>query len=270
MEYIQKIRKLIGQNKVSESEHRGTAFTSKPKSMIKTQINFLDEKLNHSYYSVQSEDEKEQTEFALKLLKVPLEDQYNNMPEHLNIGKLLFGLDVELLDANHNQITALEQTFKVYNGKKTSDIELVRNVMIFFNALFEKCTLSSQEKAEYILEITKILFLDVFKQANSEKRDNLVFTKIHIDKDWGVKTVLQNTLIFNYQTETSQDILFELVQTGFNDLQGLQSIYEPDFPTEEEVSDFYRLRNLLKNSKIFNYSKDELKALLFFGKHFQL
>ena len=70
LEYIKKIKELLKRYKTPSSDYKGTAHRSSSlNKIVNTQINMLESRLEGTFFRIQNDDEKEQTEIALKLLK---------------------------------------------------------------------------------------------------------------------------------------------------------------------------------------------------------
>ncbi|NOR56785.1 MAG: hypothetical protein GQ531_11350 [Sulfurovum sp.] len=263
MGYINNINKLIMRYKKPYSNYNGTAHRSSSlKDIVNKQIRVLEERLDGAYFRIQNEDELEQTEYAIKILKTSLIPEHKNIIEQLNFGKILFGFDMKLFDANKNEQIALEQTTNFYNGSRTKPHELVRSVMIYIDEHFNKSTLDTKEKAEIILFISRFFYKQELEEAEKGK-NTLAYNKKHIGKEHRVKTILHDIPIYAYQYKSGIDFLTELTELGFSGMMGLKNIVEPDKPTLEEASAFYIGRNIVEVRKVFDLTKKQLKAILY-------
>jgi hypothetical protein len=259
--YIQRIQQLLDLYKISNSDKRGTAHRkSSLRDITKTQINKLEDRLNGSFFNIQSLEEIERTEKMLKLLKLSFNEEYKGIFEFFNLTKLLMGFDVKILGATSNEITALEQVTDFYNGIRSEPHELVRSVMIYMNQLFVKSSLDPELKAENILSITRMFFSVELSKAEKGK-NKLPFTTKHIRKDHIVKTILHEVPIYTYLDPKKRNYLDELMDESFKGMMGLQNIFEPNNPSEENISWFTIGRNIIKSRKEFGLSYKGFKAM---------
>lgn len=264
LEYIDNINKLIIRYKKPDNNYSGTAHRSSSlKDIVKKQIKTLDERLTGSYFRIQNKDEREQTTFALNLLKKSQIPEHQNIMEQLNFAKILFGFDMKVFKATPNEQIALEQTTDFYNGVKTKPHELVRSVMIYMDVHFNKSKLDTKVKAEIILFITRFFYKQELDDSEKGKKNKLAFNKKHIGKEHRVKTILHDIPIYAYQYKSGTDFLTELIEVGLNDMMGLKNILEPNKPTEEEASWIYKGRNIVEVRKVFDLTKNQLKAVFY-------
>jgi hypothetical protein len=258
--YIKQIQGLLELYKVSNSDKRGTAHRrSSVKDITNTQINKLKDRLEGSFFNLQSLEEIERTEIMLKLLKLSLNEEYKGVFEFFNLAKLLVGLDASILGTTNNEIMALNQVTNFYNGIRSEPHELLRSVMIYMRELFTKSSSSPEEKAENILDITRIFFSVELSKAEKGK-NKLPFTAKHIQKEHIVKTILHEIPIYTYLDPKRRNYLDELFAEFFKGMMGLQNIFEPNNPSEETISWFTKGRNIIKSRKEFGLSYKGFKA----------
>jgi len=270
-DYIKQIKKLLIEYPLQKSEHHGTAHSTKSKALIKTQINKLEDRLNHPYFPIKDEEEIKYTKYLLKLLNYSLDDKYKNLPEYFNFLNMSFGLDSKIIDLEPQKLEYLKSFLNFYNGIKTERIALVQSVAIYINITLNKLNLDSKEKAELILNIVEMFFVDEIinynRKKNSKKKSKkrmFTFNAKDIEKGSRIKTVFYNTLIYSYNYKGANDFVMELFQNGLNALYGIQNIFEPEKPIEEDISNFTSLLSIAKFKKESGFTKKDLKIIQFF------
>lgn len=264
-DYIKQIQKLLKEYPLQKSEHNGTAHSTKPKALINTQINKLEDRLNHPYFSLKDEEEIRHTKYLLKLLNYCLDNKYKNLPEYLNFINMSFGLDSKILDLESKKLEDIQIFLSFYNGIKTERISLVQSVAIYINITLNKSDLELKEKAELILSIVEMFFKDEILDYNKEnKKRTFTFNAQDVGKNFRVKTIFHNTLIYAYSYKGSNDFIMELFQNGINSVYGIKNIFEPDNPIEEDISDFTSLRSIAEFKKESGFTKEDLKIIQFF------
>lgn len=162
--YIKQIQAVFEKYPLRTSEHKGTAHTSKFKSLITTQINKLNDRLIHPYFPIIHPDEIEDTKMILKLLDMCLNKEHKNFPEYLNFINTTYGLESKILNLNENTLKIIRIFLNFYNGIKTERIELVQSIAIHINNIFQTLDLENSTKAELILDIVKVFFIDEIKK----------------------------------------------------------------------------------------------------------
>lgn len=270
MEYVRQIQELIGRYKKPHNDNKGTAHRSSSlKAIVKTQINMLENRLKGSFFRIQNKDEIEQTELCLELLKMSQEEQHKNIMEIFNYLNISVGLDAKLLNFTKNQIIALEQVLNFHNGIRSTPYELIRSVMINFDAQLNKANLCDEDKANSILYITRYFFYKEFKEAEKQ-RNNLTYNKKYIGKPYVIKTILHQILIFAYQYKNTNDFISESIEFVINEITESQNLFESDNTTVKEISLIRIGRNMINIGKEFGFSKKDLKALLSFIEQMQV
>ncbi len=263
--YIKQIQKLLKEYPLQKSEYNGTAHSTKVKTLIKTQINKLEDRLNHSYFPLKDEEEIRYTKYLLELLNYCLDDKYKNLPEYLNFINMSFGLDSEILDLEPENLEDIQSFLSFYNGIKTERIALVQSVAIYINITLNTSDLDSKEKAELILNIVEMFFQDEILDYNKQKKKKtFTFNAQDVEKNFRVKTIFHNTSIYAYNYKGSNDFIMELFQNGINSIYGMKNIFEPDKPIEEDISKRASLRSIAEFKKESGFTKEDLKIIQFF------
>ena len=233
------------------------------KSLIKTQINQLEDRLNHPYFPIINHDEIEDTKTILKLLNICLDKEHKNLPEYLNLIDTTYGLESKVLNLNEDDIRIIRIFLNFYNGIKTDRIELVKSVAIHINNNFQKLHLEASKRAESILNIVKIFFLDEINNYDrNNKKRTFAYNAKSTQKNSRVKTILHETFIYAYDSSRGSSILDEMFTIGFNSILGIQNIFEPDKPTEDDISDIQVIRSLINVKNEFGLSTHELRVML--------
>lgn len=260
--YIKQIHKLLKEHPLQSSEHKGTAYTYNQKKLIKTQINQLTERLNHPYFPILNPEEIEYTDYILKILKYSLDEKYKNLPEYFNYINISFGLDAEILNINQKEIGYIKSFLNFYNGIKTTKIELIQSVSIFINITLNTSKLEDKEKADAILNIIYMFFLAEINEYNkTNKKRTFTFNAKDIQKNTRIKTVYHDVPIYAYNYFKSNNFMEELLMTGASSIFGINNMFEPDKPSEDNISNFASLRSLAEFKKVSGFSKQELKLL---------
>ena len=264
-DYIKQIYELLIEYPLQKSEHQGTAHSTKPKALIRTQINKLEDRLTHPYFPLKDEEEIKYTKYLLKLLNYSLDAKYKNLPEYFNFINMSFGLDSEIIDLEPKKLEYLKSFLNFYNGIKTERIALVQSVAIYINIILSKSKLDSKEKAEIILNIVEMFFKDEILDYNKQnKKKTFTFNAKDVEKESRIKTVFYNTLIYAYDYKGSNNFIMELFQNGINAVYGVQNLFEPDKPLEEEISYKDSLRSIAKFKTESGFTKEDLKIIQFF------
>jgi len=76
--------------------------------------------------------------------------------------------------------------------------------------------------------------------------------------------------IFVYTNNNSNDHLYELFTNVFHSMLGLNNLFDKDNPTEDEISNFKIVKNLIYLRKEFNLTKIEFKTILHISKSFNI
>gem|GEM_PF-1955319 len=262
--YIKQIQTVLEKYPFRTSEHKGTAHTTKFKSLIRTQINKLKERLNHPYFPITNQYEIKDTKMILKLLNVCLDKELKNIPEYLNFINTAYGLESKILGLKEYELRIIKIFLTFYNGVKTERIELVQSVAILLNDVFIKLDIEANQKAELVLSITKVFFTDEIKNYNkNNNKRTFTYNAKSIEKKSRVKTVLHDTLIYAYDSSRGSDIISEMLTIGLNSILGIKNIFEPEKPTEDEISDIQMIRSLIHVKNEFGLSTLELKVMLY-------
>lgn len=260
--YIKQIQTVLKKIPLRRSEYKGTAHTTKFKSLIKTQINKLKDRLDHPYFPITCEKEINDTKMTLKFLNMCLDEELKNTPEYLNFLNISYGLDSKAFNISEQELQLINVFLNFYNGIKTERIELVQSVAIFINNTFKNLELEDSKKGKLISDIIEVFFKDEIKQYNqANKKRTFSYNAKSVAKDTRVKTVLHDTIIYAYGS-SGVDILTEMLTEGFNSILGIKNIFEPEKPTEGEISSIQMIRSLLHMMHEFGISKSELRVML--------
>jgi len=261
--YIKKIETVLEIFPLKKNEYRGTAHTTKFKSLIKTQINKLKDRLDHPYFPITSKSEIDNTKMTLKFLDMCLDKELKHTPEYFSFINATYGLNSKALGLNKKELKLLKVFLNFYNGIKTERIELIQSVAILVNESFKNLEIDKSKKAEFISDIIEIFFKDEIKKYNkSNSKRTFSYNAKSVTKKSRVKTVLHDTFIFAYDSSNGADIITEILTVGFNSMFGIKNIFEPDKPTEDEISNIQMIRSLLHMKNEFDISTSELRIML--------
>jgi hypothetical protein len=261
--YIKQIQTVFEKYPLRTSEHKGTAHTTKFKSLIKTQINKLEDRLTHPYFPLTNQSEIEDTKMLLKLLTVCLDKERKNLPEYLNFINAFYGLESKILNLDNDDIKNIQIFLNFYNGIKTERIELVQSVAIYINNISKDLDIEASKKAELISDIIEIFFKDEIKKYNkTNNKRTFSYNAKSIEKESRVKTVLHETLIYAYDASKGSNIIQEMVTIGINSMLGIQNIFEPEKPTKDKISNIQMIRSLIHVKNEFKLSTHELRVML--------
>jgi len=237
LSYVKNIQYLLDLYKKPCSDSRGTAhLNSSLKTLIKSQIKMLSERLNGSYFNLQSPDEIEHTKLLIKFLDLYKHDEQRDFYELINLLRVIVGINVNILGLSEQEIKALDQISSFYNGMKTQPHELVRSVMLYASMVFDRCTLSKEETAEHILKITRFFFNDIFVKAQQGKKDKLPFTEKHLAKDIVIKTVLHQTIIYTYDNPRRPNFLIKSLESFIQEMNELDEKVDNDNLIEDDLT----------------------------------
>ncbi len=240
IEYMQKIKLLLTKNKEDKGDKSGTGFRkSSLKKIVDTKISTLQLRLEDTHFPAKN---REEIELAIKILKKSQKDDYKNLFEYLHITNSFVGLDIAALQISEIEKECLQQTMSFHNGITCSDIELVRSSIIFLNLLFFSKLNDDNEYIDSILNISIQFFNEEMSKINKEK-NQITFSKNHLEKPYALKTTLDKTSIFIYSTKESP--LEELINIGLNSMAGIENKFEPDNKYIEKLSNYTIIKNIL-------------------------
>lgn len=122
------------------------------------------------------------------------------------------------------------------------------------------------ELSESIINILRFFFNEtIIEVQKKKKKKTIIYKEEHIQKEYYIKTYLEELPIYKYQYKNTNDALSELIEIGFNSFFGLQTIFNKDNPTkEEDLSHIDYLRGLVNLKNLLQLTKEEYKTLLFF------
>jgi len=246
-----------------KSDKLGTAFrTSSLKKIVDTKISILQDRLDDPLIPITNQEEIDKLKYIIKMLKKSQEDNYKNLFEYINLGDFFTGLDIDMLELNETEKIAIQQAISFHNGKSNSITELIRSSMIYLNILFESPLNNANDYAESILNITYQFFYEEIQVINKEK-NTLTFDKSHINKSYTLKSTSDKVPIFIYSNKKSP--LEELIEIAFNSMAGLKNKLEPDNPTEEELSEYRIMKNILSVFKYeLNFDRNDIRIFKYF------
>jgi len=263
--YILNIQKLLNMYPINKSEYKGTANTTNFKKLIGTQIYHLDDRLNHTYFPLSDITEIQDTELLLKLLNMCLDKDKKQFAEWLNFINIRFGLESKILNIGEKNLKIIRKFLNFYNGIKTQKIELIQSVAIYINMVFKNLKVEDKQKANIILNILKLFFLDeICEYDKSNKKRTFSFNANSLSRETRVKTIYYDTQIYAYKNKNDIDILSELLTTGLHCLFNVKNIFEPELTSKNDTLDFNHMNSIFKEE--LKLSEDEIKVMNFIFK----
>lgn len=269
LSYISNIEKLIDKYPKSDGNHLGTKHRSSSyKSLLETQLNILENRLDGRFFTLENEDEIKKTKIQVKFISYALKEEFKDLPEWMNYTNINLGFDNNNFEMNDIEIKAFTQLCSFFNGIKTSKEEILNSVMIYTrtqsNIKNENLTYHKQ-LSESIINILRFFFnKTILEIQQNRKKKTIVYKEENVLKDYHIKTYISEIPIYSYNYKNSNDSLNELMQLGVNSILGLQTIFDEDTNLKEEPSEFQQIKNILKIRKAFNLTKKEFKTFLFF------
>lgn len=264
--YGRKINDLLKQYPLNKSTHNGTKQTSTSvKDMINTQLSALNDRLDNPYFKIRNEFEIQKIEYQIKVLKKCLEKDYNDLPEIFNSASKIFGLNFKSEEMNDIEKEAFEELLTLFNGRQTSELELLYSFVIFtcnvskiYNELYFK------KQADSIFNITYTLFRNNVDSVNLGKsRLSFTYNPNKINKPSIYKTMIDNVPIYIYKTEKERiNPIEKLYEIAITSMVGAKNDYEVDLPSINELSKFQQLKNLTKSLKKINLVPREFFLIL--------
>lgn len=270
LSYISKIKNMIKKYPKYYSNLYGTKYRSSSlKNVVQTQINNLKERLENPFFPLENEEEKIKVESQIKFLKMSLEKEYKFLPEVFNHYKTNLGLDFKDNGLADNEQKAISQLLTFFNGIKTSKEEYVKSVMIFLreqtsmkNENIKDCVLF----AEQIKDIAYFYFQDVFiesEETKSKRFNQLTYTYKYPPKEYHIKTIINDTPIYTYTNNQNTNYLLDMFNILELHMSGTQNPFEHDLPKKDEISDFQKVKNILKKLHKMGISKHDLRVIAF-------
>jgi len=259
--YLKNIQSILKYFPRSSTDYKGSAYSSKYKSLAKSQINHLDNRLNHTYFPLKNDYEIKKTKELITLLKKSLDKETDSFPEQLNFINVSYGLDSKVLDLSEFELEVYNTFLNFYNGSKTKKSTLLRSVGLFIDKAFNTIDITKKDKAQIIYEILEIFFNDEIKQINKEnKKRNFSFNATAIGKDLYIKTTFEKTPIYYHTSE--ENFLTQLLEHGFKDL--FYSSLHLD-KKEDNNDDIQINKDFVE---ILQLTELELKTFTFFFLHY--
>ena len=269
LSYIKQIQTLLRKYPLQYSEHKGSAHSSKYKTLVNTQINQLTNRLEHTYFPLKDQAEIDYTRSMIDLLKSSLEERTKNIPDGLNFINIFFGLDSKILGFDEKELILYKDFMNFYNGIKTEKIELIQSVALYTSTLFKKSELEDRKKAELIRRILDVFFFEEIVIYNTTPKNNqtFVFNAKKLMVPIRTKTIFHNVPIYAYSHKNSNNFLLELALTGIHFILGMNNNLDSDIPVQQEVSAFTSLRGLAEFKRESGFGNKELKIFNYFIEH---
>ena len=276
LNYISSIQKLVQKYPPYFANYLGSRYrASSIENLINTQINSLKDRLNHRFFSLENQDEIDKTKMQIRFLELTLAEETKFFPELFNFTRIFIGLDATALGISEFDQKAIYQILSFLNGSKTQKEEYVKSAMIFLRMQSNMPNdVSNQELkllSESILDIARYFFNNVFKEAkdnNTVRQNQLTYNQKYPLKAFHIKTIIDDTMIYTYTHKNSYNFLGELIVILFKSMFGEKNALQPLLPEAKTISDFQKLRNMLKFFKEINITKKDIKVLAYCLEHF--
>lgn len=275
LNYIQSIQKLVQKYPPYFANYLGSRYrASSMDSLIQTQINNLKDRLNHRFFSLENQEEIDKTKMQIRFLELTLVEETKFFPELFNFTRTIIGLDATSLGISAFDQKVIYQILSFLNGSKTQKEEYVKSVMIFLRIQSNIPNDTSNQElkllSESILEISRYFFYDVFNEAKNNKtirQNQLTYNSKYPLKAFHLKTIIDDTMIYTYTHKNSYNFIGKLIAIVFKSMLGEKNVLEPLLPEAETISDFQKLKNMLKFFKEINVTKKDIKVLAYCLKH---
>lgn len=267
--YIKQIREVIDKNKkLRSSNYHGIKKNSKPKALLKSLQDYLKERLNHPYFPIVNDEERERTQLQIAYIDKALNNEYKIFYDLFNFANIMVGLDFPLLRLSKNDQITIHQLLSLFNGIKSSDEELVMSCMIYMRLLSNIVDQNNYKiLSQSILNIAIHFFSDIYikGQVKRTKRGNhFTYNEKHVDKQYRIKTFIDQAPIYSFKNESDFDFIKKMMEIVFSSLQGEKNIFQPELPSSNPTSSFQLLRNIALIKKDFNFTKEEIYSILSF------
>lgn len=265
--YLKKIKNIIDKYPKNNGNHHGTKYRSSSiNTLIKTQLNILENRLEGRFFTVEDENEIKKLEIQIKFIKYSLTDEYKDFPEWMNFAKIYLGFDNNQLEMTVVEIQAFNQLLEFFNGIRTSKEELLISTMIYLRTqsnIKNDDTESHKELSESIINIVRFFFNEtIIEVEKSKKKKTIVYKEENVKKDYCIKTHLSELPIYTYIYKNTNNPMQKFMEASFNSIVGIQNIFEKDKPKEDEISNFQMAKNIMKLRKEFDLTKEEFKTFL--------
>lgn len=269
LNYILAIKKLLKKYPKNFANHLGSRYRSSSfENLILTHIKALKERLENPFFPLENQEEIDKTKLQIRFLEVSLEDDFKFFPELFSYARSLVGLDATVLGFTPFEQKVMAQILSLLNGAKTQPEEYIKSVMIYLHIQsktpYDTSNQELKNLADSILAIARYFFLDVFKDAEKDKEtrlNQLTYTKKYPLKPYHIKTIIDDLEIYTYTHANSFSFMAEIETIYFQDLFGIKNVFDPSLPNEEEITEFQKLKNMLKRLKELHMTKKDIKAL---------
>ncbi len=262
LEYIKKINALLDSFPKHWNNYQGTKFrSSSEKNLIKAQLTSLKNRLDHPCFPVTCKEEIEKTKLLINFIEMLSKPKKRHIPEWIAFVDNFFSIKtLHRFGLTEVEVLVLKQSSNFFNGIRTKKHEIIKSVGIYIQKQIQISLkqLTIEEKRTYAEAIQDILEY-FFKKSYPDElnRKGMYFTSKNFDKDPTLKTFLDDTQIFRYQTSPQQvDSISRCV------IEFMEDMAETDHDTPKEFSRYKLLKNLLTELKGFNFTKNDIRALI--------
>lgn len=269
--YMKNIRQVIDKNKkLRSSSHHGLQKNSKPKALLKSLKSYLEERLDHPYFPIVNDEERERIKLQISYINKALSNEFKILYDLFNFSNIFLGLDYPLLRLSKNDQITIHQLITLFNGIKSSNEELVMSCMIYMRYLTNIVDKNDYDKlSQSILNIAIQFYNDVYilgQKKRSKRGNHFTYNKTYIDKEYRIKTFIDQLPIYSFKTESNFDFLQEMMELTLKSFKGESNIFQPELPTDNPTSAFQVSRNIIQMKKAFHLTKEELHSIFSLSK----
>lgn len=243
---------------------QGTKFrSSSEKNIIKAQIKYLKNRLDHPYFPLSCQEERWKTKVLINFIELLAKPNYRHIAEWIAYLDHLFFLDIlTMAGLSTIEIDAVKQTSNFFNGIRSKKHEIIKSIGIYIQMQLSGKTLSAKEKRVYAEVIQNILeFFFKQKYANELNKKGIYFLDKNFNRTPVLKTFLGNFPLFKYQTSRQQIDPIERAMVEF--IEAVSEINH-DSNHHEEISKYKMKKNLYLELTSMNFTKDDIRALITF------
>ncbi|NPA29178.1 MAG: hypothetical protein GXO33_03240, partial [Epsilonproteobacteria bacterium] len=244
LEYVKKILVLLDEFPKYWNNYQGTKFrSSSEKNLIKAQLASLKDRLEHPCFPVTCQEEIEKTKLLINFIEMLSKPENRHIPEWI-----AFVNNFSSIEILHNfgltkiELDVLKQSSNFFNGIRTQKHEVIKSVGIYIQIQISRKPLTSKDKRAYAEAIQDILEYFFKKRYPDElNRKGMCFTAKSFNKTPMIKTHLDETPLFRYQTSSRQ---IDPLTRCF--IEFIETMTEINDDSSEEISGYIFAKNLLK------------------------
>lgn len=266
LEYIKKIQSIFVKA-LKRSDFSGTANrNSSFKKRVTSQLTMLTDRLEHPFFPVNCESEKEKIKFQIKFLKNVLENK--RIVETLNYSKIIFGLDNKFHQYSKTEIIALDELLNFFNGLKSNTSRLVNSVMFYINSLsnpnFENFTIDYINSVD---TISTYFFSNEITTYDKKSTRSIRFSRKKMLQESTISTILFETPIYSSKNVNNGVIEYYQLE-AIKDIFGFKNIFDESKPEENEQTKYQELKSLAIFKKEMGLSKEDIETITYLISHY--